>query len=757
MVRSPQPPTATRGDAARRRVLIAMAIITAPALLFALLLNAREPVAAQTTLRTTVCQVQGTGGPSPLLDTVAVVTGIVSADLIETSTGGFFLEHPGCDEDAQTSNGILVFTFSETDVEVAVGQTVVVTGTVEEYFGMTQLRVDRTAGLGVELLSEGAAPSPTLLDPPAAVADALVYLEAHEGMVVELPPARVVGATNHFGEPYVVPAEGGPDRVWRGEEDGRRLGLLFPRGWQVLDHGDIVTGAVGGLNYTYGNYKLSVSADVQISAAGLQPPHAEPSGADELTIASYNVENLFDTVNTPGKEDGGNTPSEEDYPLELARRAGSIRDYLGAPDVLCLQEVESELVIADLAAQELLADVGYDSRLIEGPDVRGIDVGFLFKRDVLRLVEARDGQKCQAEKPWSGGPDEECTMPDGGSGWMLYSRPPLVARFELVGRDAQLTMICNHFKSKGGGEMETTPERTAMARHTLDLLAAEKALRPDVPVLVLGDLNEFPDREPIETLVADGRLVSMYDRLEDRQYSYIFNGVSQILDYILVEPELFALATDFGPLHVNTDFGAAPPGEADHPSPRASDHDPLILRIPLPGAPMHRIWLPLAIDDDDVGGDTVLPGVATATPDRAVPTEDSRPTATPPSSSGSAPRTPLRITELFYDGDVPMVESDEYVEFENVTDETIALAGWRLISVRGNDQEYAFPADARIEAGQRCRVYTDEDHDELPCAFRWGYTRSAVWRNAGDKAELRDASGALIDHACYGDHEGQCS
>jgi hypothetical protein len=59
-----------------------------------------------------------------------------------------------------------------------------------------------------------------------------------------------------------------------------------------------------------------------------------------------------------------------------------------------------------------------------------------------------------------------------------------------------------------------------------------------------------------------------------------------------------------------------------------------------------------------------------------------------------------------------------------------------------------------MTAGQRCRVYTNEDHPEH-CGLNWR-SGSGIWNNGGDKAELRNASGHLIDHKCYGDREGEC-
>jgi hypothetical protein len=125
---------------------------------------------------------------------------------------------------------------------------------------------------------------------------------------------------------------------------------------------------------------------------------------------------------------------------------------------------------------------------------------------------------------------------------------------------------------------------------------------------------------------------------------------------------------------------------------------------------------------------------------------------TPTSSAGSPPRSPLKLLSIFPDGD-GRAEPDEYVEFRNVSGDEVDLTGWHLVSVQGN-QVFSFPAGKRIASGQTCRLYTNEDHAEH-CGINWR-SGQAIWANAGDKAELRNAGGLLVDHLCYGDRVGQC-
>lgn len=104
----------------------------------------------------------------------------------------------------------------------------------------------------------------------------------------------------------------------------------------------------------------------------------------------------------------------------------------------------------------------------------------------------------------------------------------------------------------------------------------------------------------------------------------------------------------------------------------------------------------------------------------------------------------LRLGELHYDGDIPRVESDEYIEVIN-DGEALNLAGWVLADDDGS--RFVFP-DHVMEPGDRCRVYTDEIHSET-CGFSFGFSQG-IWTNSGDVAILLDPRGVEIDRQCWG-------
>lgn len=151
-----------------------------------------------------------------------------------------------------------------------------------------------------------------------------------------------------------------------------------------------------------------------------------------------------------------------------------------------------------------------------------------------------------------------------------------------------------------------------------------------------------------------------------------------------------------------------------------------------------------------IAAPTAAPTVAPTNPPAITPTQ--APTAPPTPALTPAP-TPVPttsttggvvITTLFYDGVVVSTEADEYVEVRN-TGAPQSMSGWRIASVRGG-QSYSFPAIS-IQAGQTCRVYTNQNHPEW-CGLNWG-RGNAVWNNAGDRANLLDAQGAVVSSFGY--------
>jgi hypothetical protein len=104
------------------------------------------------------------------------------------------------------------------------------------------------------------------------------------------------------------------------------------------------------------------------------------------------------------------------------------------------------------------------------------------------------------------------------------------------------------------------------------------------------------------------------------------------------------------------------------------------------------------------------------------------------------------IASIFYDGNVPQVESDEYAVIQNLGGSPVNLGGWRLNA--GNPgQDFGFPG-IELGPGESCRVYTNEVHPDSCGGGTFG-SGQAIWNNGGDCGHLFNAEGVEVSTYCY--------
>jgi hypothetical protein len=266
---------------------------------------------------------------------------------------------------------------------------------------------------------------------------------------------------------------------------------------------------------------------------------------------TWNVENLFDTRQPHPSDPPMLLPSE--YHLRIEKIANTI-EAAGMPLIVGLQEVENIAVLEDIATDDALSDYGYKALLIEGFDSRGIDNGYLIRGDRVILINL-----------------EQFNAPEG-----LTSRPPLLLQVEVETENGPITVfvINNHFTSMSAGVEATEPRRNAQAAWNAEVVAQVLRDYPEAYVAVIGDLNSFYDSRPINTLREAG-MKHVFENIPDEEhYTYIYQGLSQTLDHILVTPTLFELLNRTEMLRVNADYGLPDPVD---PSPtHTSDHDPVV-------------------------------------------------------------------------------------------------------------------------------------------------------------------------------------
>ena len=540
-----------------------------------------------------ICQIQGSGFSSPRYNHSLRTQGVVTADFDDTSAKGFFIQTANCDSDPSTSDGVFVYLDERINI-VSAGDLVEVSGTVAEYFGLT--RIDTAPG-AVQLLSQGNTLPPAAdLQPPFDNEQARAYFESLEGMLVELTDARVVGPTDSREDTWVIRSDLGLERVFQDDLAGTGEVICISAGGhyevQPSGVGDQILGLRGVLDFSLGVYRMQLltepaSIPARTSFSGMR----DTSGLG-LTFGTINLDNLFDWLDDPSTDDPMLNTAE--YQRKLDKLALTIHDGLGEPAFLAVQEAENETVLRHLAARmEIEAD--YEVVWLDSPDARGIDVALLYRPDHVTVLDFEQRQGCTTLVDGLGpdgdrnvkAPVNAVTCDTDGDGVLdgnrLFSRPPLIVHLDAALGDGEmlpLWVLVNHFKSKRedtSTQAYTLPRRLEQARFVAALVTEIETAQPGAAVIVLGDLNDYFDSETLAILHQTGLWNAMLGIERASRYTYIYQGVSQAMDHVLVSPALAVNWVQAQPVHLNADYPYAYRGQGDVPN-RASDHDPVLVR-----------------------------------------------------------------------------------------------------------------------------------------------------------------------------------
>lgn len=254
-------------------------------------------------------------------------------------------------------------------------------------------------------------------------------------------------------------------------------------------------------------------------------------------VAFYNVENLFDTDDDPGKDDSEFLPSGELgwKPEVYVQKLDNLTEAVNAmnngrgPDILGLAEVENAQTLRDWTTMTGLKQRGYEFILEEGPDPRGIDCAFMFDPAIF---------------VYKSHTTEEVEFPAESD---YVSRLVLRVDGEISG--APISVIVVHWPSRYGGQVESEPRRLAAARATRKLIEDRWEHTPESDVIVMGDFNDDPSNRSLsEVLAASLEPVSLgnfgfYNPLgnlhePDSVGTLTYRGKWNLFDQVLVSAHL---------------------------------------------------------------------------------------------------------------------------------------------------------------------------------------------------------------------------
>ena len=279
--------------------------------------------------------------------------------------------------------------------------------------------------------------------------------------------------------------------------------------------------------------------------ASAQTPKSTKGEYKVACIGFYNLENLFDTIDSPETNDADFLPNgkllwnTEKYVSKQANMAKVI-SQLGtelSPDGLAMlgvAEVENKKVLDDLVSQPALRNRNYQVVLIEGSDERGIDCGLLYQSKYFKMDGARS---------------VPVVLINPQSGERDFTRDILLVSGKLDGQPVHV-MVC-HWPSRRGGESGSAWARAAAADRCKALADSIRATNEDARVIVMGDLNDDPTNKSltkhlkaavdIDKVAYDGFFNTMYEHFKVGNGTLAYNDSWNLFDQICISKSFMNL------------------------------------------------------------------------------------------------------------------------------------------------------------------------------------------------------------------------
>jgi hypothetical protein len=209
--------------------------------------------------------------------------------------------------------------------------------------------------------------------------------------------------------------------------------------------------------------------------------HSASPSPEVFRIIFYNVENLFDTVNNPDKNDDEFTPCGDRRWTEyrLRHKINNIYRAIVAaagyeiPALIGLCEVENRYILERLTGDTGLKNHNYGIIHRNSADMRGIDVALLYRPEIFRVL---DTMFRSIRFPFD---------------TLATTRDILYVKGVAAGADT-LHVFVNHWMSRWSGHATSEPYRNYTAAVLKSISDSIFRVNSRSNILIMGDFNDEP-------------------------------------------------------------------------------------------------------------------------------------------------------------------------------------------------------------------------------------------------------------------------
>ncbi len=581
---------------------------------------------------TSIAAIQGEQAISSMIDQTVETEAVVTGNFV-SGLDGFFIQAPDAEQDQSVNTAEGIFVAQTNRIEGLVRGTRVRIRAVVQELGerAPSLTTLIPATDGIVLCASGVA-----LPSAIEINQAPSSWSQFEGMRIRINHtmtllgndelvrfgALTVGFNGRQYSPTEILSPGPEARALEEKNKLERITLddnrideqpknlwFLPRAIDAklgLRSGSKITGIAGIVDHRMGRARIQLEkklADIQLAPRPINLPAVD---SKQMRIAGFNVLNYW---NGDGKESGFPTERGASSKADFQRQTNKLVASISAiqPDVAALMEVENDgygplSSLAQLvgALNRKLGKLGDYTFVRSKSDKLGSDairVALIYRTSRVRLV----------------GASESLTSEE----FDTFARTPFAQSFQLIADNSlPITVIANHFKSKGGcNEADSANQdqgdgqgcwnaiRTTMARQLAQWAKSDPTHSGVEQILLVGDFNAYAKEDPTRLMLSQG-FVDAIDLMQEQNratknpnksteseppYSFVYAGNSGRLDHALVTPTLAKRVVRALEWHINADELYEFDYQTDNKhgperrdwyqaNPyRSSDHDPIVL------------------------------------------------------------------------------------------------------------------------------------------------------------------------------------
>jgi hypothetical protein len=279
------------------------------------------------------------------------------------------------------------------------------------------------------------------------------------------------------------------------------------------------------------------------------------------TVAFYNLENLFDTINGSNNDEewlpnGTQNWTSKKYHQKLHNLAtvlsqiGTNDQQKASPVLIGGAEIENRGVLEDLIKEPELLVNDYGIVHFESPDKRGIDVALLYQKKHFKPTSYKNIPLLIYKNQLNNSAKEKNDKDDASDDKSeidknldrVYTRDILLVTGFLDGEE--INVMVNHWPSRSGGEKKSSPFREAAGRLNRKIMDSIYKINPNAKIITMGDLNDGSYNKSVKEGVGAKRKkeevqkFGVYNPFEEMFYkgnaTLFYRDAGDIFDQIMI-------------------------------------------------------------------------------------------------------------------------------------------------------------------------------------------------------------------------------